>query len=114
MFLKSILDTSQSIPDGLSFPAFPQRCRCFGRAFLWQHSRAGPHNPAVYDHASFIRSRNSTMQEMQRYASSLKITKAPADPSDSSFFALQHWYPRIWDEWARDKDGASPADVYGR
>lgn len=82
-------------------------------AFLRQHSRAWPHNPAVYDHASFIRSRNSTMQEMQRYASSLKITKDPADPSDRSFFALQHWYPRVWDEWARDKDGASPTDVYG-
>ncbi|HMG72806.1 MAG TPA: hypothetical protein VK582_04840 [Pyrinomonadaceae bacterium] len=83
-------------------------------AFLRQHRRPWRHNPSVCDHASFIRSRNSTMQELQQYATSLKITPDPADESDSPFFSLQHWYPRIWDEWARDKDGASPADVYGR
>src|SRR5262249_22734635 len=35
------------------------------------------------------------------------------DPSDSPFFSLQHWYPRVWDEWARDKDGAVSHDIYG-
>jgi hypothetical protein len=71
------------------------------------------HNPKVCDFASFIRSRNSTMDEMQEYAKTIKIDRDANDRSDSPFFALQHWYPRVWDEWARDKDGAVSSDIYG-
>ncbi len=71
------------------------------------------HNLKVCDHAAIIRSRHSSMEEMQEFAKTLKLKPAADDPSDSPFFALQHWYPRVWDEWARDKDGATPADVYG-
>lgn len=69
------------------------------------------HNPEVCDTASFIRARNCTMEEMQEYASSLKIKKEPNDPSNDGYFSLQHWYPRIWDEWARNKDGAIPDNI---
>ena len=53
------------------------------------------------------------MDEMQEYAKTIKIDRHADDPSDSPFFALQHWYPRVWDEWARDKDGAVASDIYG-
>jgi hypothetical protein len=49
---------------------------------------------------------------MTTYATSLKIEREPNDPSTDGFFTLQPWYPRVWDEWARDKDGALPADIY--
>jgi hypothetical protein len=26
-------------------------------------------------------------------------------------FSVQHWYPRIWDEWAREKDGVAYCDT---
>jgi hypothetical protein len=82
-------------------------------SFFRRCRRPWPHNPTVCDHASIIRSRHSTMEEMQEFAKLLKLERAAADPSDSPFFSFQHWYPRVWEEWARDKDGAKPADAYG-
>jgi hypothetical protein len=82
--------------------------------FLKAHRRPWRHNPKVCDHASIIRARSCTMEEMQEYAKMLEIDRAPDDPSDSPYFSLQHWYPRVWDEWARDKDGAVPGDMYGK
>jgi hypothetical protein len=71
------------------------------------------HNKAVCDFASIIRSRNSTITELQDYAKTLNITPEQNDPSKDGYFSIQHWYPRVWDEWARDKDGAIPDDFYG-
>jgi len=82
-------------------------------AFLKNYRRRWRHDPKVCDFASIIKGRSTAMGEMEEYAKTLEIRKEPGDPSDSPFFSLQHWYPRIWDEWARDKDGAAPADIYG-
>lgn len=82
-------------------------------SFLKTHRRPWSHDPKHCDFASIIRARNCTMDEMQAYAKTLKIERDPNDPSSDPFFALQHWYPRIWDEWARDKDGAVSDDIYG-
>ncbi len=81
--------------------------------FVKEHRRHWPHNPKVCDRASFIRARSCSMEEMQSYATSLTIERDPNDPSSDGFLSLQHWYPRIWDEWARDKDGAAPDDLRG-
>jgi hypothetical protein len=80
--------------------------------FVKEHRRHWPHNPKVCDRASFVRSRNCSMEDMQAYATSLKFEREPDDPSSDGFLSLQHWYPRVWDEWARDKDGATPDDLY--
>lgn len=81
--------------------------------FLKAHRIPWEHNPQVCDSASFIRARNCTMEEMQEYAKTLKIEIETGDPSKDPFYVLQHWYPRVWDEWARDKDGAVASDIYG-
>lgn len=81
--------------------------------FLKAHRRSWRHEPKVCDVASIIRSRNSTMEEMQDYAKTLKFEREAGDPSTAGFLSLQHWYPRIWDEWGRDKDGAV-SDIYGQ
>ena len=52
------------------------------------------------------------MEEMTEFSRTLKVERDSNDPSDSPHFALQHWYPRIWDKWGRDKDGAEPDDFY--
>ena len=70
------------------------------------------HNPKIYNNASFICSRNSTMEDMQAYATSLNIKVDPKDPVQEAFYSLQHWYPRIWNDWARNKDGAEADDIY--
>jgi hypothetical protein len=82
-------------------------------SFLRRHRRQWPHNPSVCDHANFIKSRNSSAEEMQKYAVVLNLKPDSDDPSSDPFYALQDWYPRIWDQWARDKDAALPADIYG-
>lgn len=82
------------------------------KLFFTAHRVHWKHQPQHCDVASIIRSRNSTMEELQEFAKQLKMERPTNDPSNDGFFGLQHWYPRIWDEWARDKDGAV-ADIYG-
>lgn len=81
--------------------------------FLKANRKPWPHNPKVFDYASIVRSRNSTMEEIQEYVKTLKADLGEDAQSDQPYFCLQHWYPRVWDEWARDKDGAVPSDIYG-
>lgn len=83
------------------------------RQYFRDHRVPWPHNNKVCDHASLVRSRNSTMEEMEAFAKTLELRRTDDDPSDSPFLSFQHWYPRMWDEWAREKDGAVPGDVYG-
>ncbi|WP_157654886.1 hypothetical protein [Burkholderia ubonensis] len=79
--------------------------------FLVQERRQWPHNPKHFDVATFIRSRHSTMDEMQAYVKTLEFPTPNANTANDSYCSLQHWYPRIWDEWARGKDGGV-VDVY--
>ncbi|MBT3690527.1 hypothetical protein HOG11_04195, partial [bacterium] len=81
--------------------------------FLKMYRRPWKHNPTVCDRASIIRSRNCTMEEVENFAKTIKIKPDSNDLSKDSFYVLQHWYPRVWDEWARDKDGAIPDNIYG-
>jgi len=69
-------------------------------------------NPQMFNEASLIRSRNTKMEDMQEYVKGLDIKRDPTNPSKGPQFSLQHWYPRIWDDWARDKDGAEADDIY--
>jgi hypothetical protein len=80
--------------------------------FLKVHRRPWKHDPKVCDFASLVRARSCTMEEVTDYAHSLKIDRDPRDPSGDPFFALQHWYPQIWEEWVRNK-GEVAADTYG-
>src|ERR1039457_2148622 len=80
--------------------------------FLRVHRRPWPHDPKVCDSASIIRARSCAMEDMQKFANTLSIDREPDDPSPDGYFSLQHWYPRVWDSWARDKDGAAPDDLY--
>lgn len=81
--------------------------------FLKAYRRPWEHNPKVCDCATIIKARSCTVKEIEDFAKTLKINRQPGDPSDSPYYSLQHWYPRIWDEWARAKDGADPDDIYG-
>jgi hypothetical protein len=80
--------------------------------FLKDHRRHWSHNPQHCDRATIICSRSSSVDELQAYAKTLPLERPPDDPSTDGFFLLQKWYPRVWDEWARDKDGAVPFDHY--
>lgn len=80
--------------------------------FLDEHRRPWGNDGNGFDVASLIRSRHSTMDEMQTYAKSLELSSVEGKPGGATQrISLQHWYPRLWDEWARGKDGGV-ADVY--
>ena len=57
------------------------------------------HNKSIYHHASIIKSRNTTEKEMSDFNKKLEVKKH--DTKKGPKVSLQRWYPRIWDEWAR-------------
>lgn len=57
------------------------------------------HNKDMYHHASFIKSRSIKESELKEFSDSLTIEK-PANENGVKV-SFQHWYPRIWNEWAR-------------
>lgn len=80
--------------------------------YLDEHRRPWG-NGAGFDVASLVRSRHSTMDEMQLFANSLALPSLDGPHgAGTQQISLQYWYPRLWDEWARGKDG-DVADVYG-
>lgn len=82
--------------------------------FLEEHCRQRGKDGGGFEVASLIRSRHSTMDEMQSFATSLALPPAEGNPGVATpRMSLQHWYPRFWDEWARSRDGGV-ADVYGK
>lgn len=81
--------------------------------YLDEHHRPRGKGGHGFDVASLVRSRHSTMDEMQSFANSLALPSADGQQGAATQrMSLQHWYPRLWDEWARGKDGGV-ADVYG-
>jgi len=80
--------------------------------FLLRERRVWAHDPTSFDVASFIPSRHSTMEELSTYAQTLNLNAMGSDKPKGDYFSLQHWYPRIWNQWARGKDGGV-VDQYG-
>lgn len=80
--------------------------------FLVAQHRPWQHDPKHFDVASIICSRNSTMEELSAYARTLKLGDSLSNEAPDHPFSLQPWYPRIWDQWARGKDGGV-VDIYG-
>ena len=56
-------------------------------------------NKDMYHHASFIKSRSTGEKELKKYSDSLNIDKA--EKGKGFKFGIQHWYPRLWNDWAR-------------
>jgi hypothetical protein len=68
------------------------------------------HNKDIYNHVTFLKSRTSDMKEMEEYAKTFDLSSIKK--GDKSPFVLQYWYPRMWEEWGRDKDGVDPDTVF--
>jgi len=65
------------------------------------------HNKNKMHYTTFIRSRSSTMEEMQSF------TKKLTSPGNGAI-SLQHWYPRMWDEWGKGKDQVELCSVMAK
>lgn len=67
-------------------------------------------NPDIYHNTRIIKSRSTSETELEDFADSLKLPP-PDNKKDWSRVLLQRWYPRIWDEWARDKDNVECCEI---
>lgn len=57
------------------------------------------HNKDMYHQALFIKSRSTKESDLKDFLKSLSINKT--EDRKEIKFGYQHWYPRIWSEWAR-------------
>lgn len=61
------------------------------------------HNPNMFHATTILKSRKISESELKGFTLSLNIPKP--DSPEKFKYSMQHWYPRIWDNWAREKDG---------
>ncbi len=79
------------------------------RDFIEEHFGPYRHNPDMFYHTTIIKARSIEMKELEDFVKSLDIPN-PESPNAIKF-TIQHWYPRMWDEWARDKDGVDGCEI---
>lgn len=63
------------------------------------------HGVQDFSVAHLICSRSCKFDELSTFASGLELTPSPDSDAKRSKYMLQRTYPRLWDEWARNKDG---------
>lgn len=78
------------------------------RNFVRSEYRESRHNPEITFGTSIIRSFSTTMPELESLSRALNLKDLIPNKPMAQLISLQHWYPRIWDEWAIGKDGAMP------
>ncbi len=73
-----------------------------------------PHrnNKNIYHHTNIIKSRSTTKKEMSDFNKKININKH--DIQTKPKVSLQHWYPRIWDEWVRQYIQGTITTVYSK
>jgi len=76
------------------------------RKFIKDHFQVSAQKTSLTFGTNIIRGQSATMTELQAYAKALDM-KAHM-PEGAHSIGLQHWFPRIWDEWAITKDAAAP------
>ena len=60
-------------------------------------------NPKIYNSTTILKSRTVTKEDALKFVKSLNFGRS--EQNENPKILLQNWYPRIWDEWARDSDG---------
>jgi hypothetical protein len=77
--------------------------------FIEEHSGVSRHNKELYFRCPILKSRSLDDEIEKEFVKTLKIKDE--DEAKGSRFVIQPWYPRVWDEWARDKDGVVCCDL---
>ena len=87
--------------------AFSAAARTFAQAFIEENSYPYRSNPDLFNHTTLLRSRSTTIAELKAFGESLELSANKHKNDWKTVY--QDWYPRVWDEWAREKDGAQPS-----
>ncbi len=77
---------------------------------LWHRSKGL--NTRMLEMPTLIRSRNSTQEEVKDYIAEISAELGDGQ-STGPFISYQHWYPRFWHEWARNRAGEAADEFYG-
>lgn len=67
-------------------------------------------NKQIFHRATIIKSRNTTEKEVNDFYTSLNITLP--EPNDGGVISFQRWYPRLWDDWARQNTDEEVTPAY--
>ena len=78
--------------------------------FIEQNYVPNHSNPDIYHYTTILKSRSISRDEQKHFVDSLDISR-PDEGHVRSKVTVQSWYPRIWDEWARDKDHVECCDL---
>ena len=77
--------------------------------FIVRHHVPYRENKELMHETTIVRARSITTDEVREFAGTLR--KAGAPPAA---IPIQNWYPRIWEEWGRDKDQVERCEVIVR
>jgi hypothetical protein len=87
---------------------FSDSTKQLAKSFVEEHSGMSKWNN-YYIRATVMRARSVDEKLAMEFMKGLDIAKD--EKSEGSRWVFQHWYPRLWDEWARDKDGAVCSEI---
>jgi len=79
--------------------------------FVEENSFAYRGNPNLFNNTMILRSRTSSIVAVEELGRSLKPKLSPSQNPHESKIVYHLSYPRIWDEWAREKDSAEVCDL---
>lgn len=77
--------------------------------YVEENSFPDSNNPNFFNDTTLLKSRTVSINELDKFGRSLKLT--PSKHPHENKIVLNLAYPRIWDEWAREKDDAEPCDL---
>lgn len=84
----------------------------FASAFIESNFFPDRFNPQIYHNTTLLKSRSVSDDELKQFAKSLKVP--PSDKAGEPKLVRQHWYPRIWSEWARRMDHVECCQIEAR
>lgn len=69
------------------------------------------HDPAHPHRVTVMKGRSVTDNDFNEAIRALESTTSGSNAAAP--YAVQHWYPRLWDKWAAEKDHTPPHEIYG-
>ena len=90
------------VPVPIQFSTHPE-IQSMARTYINKNSLEDHANPAYHNVTRVLNSQHVTETQVDSFIQALK--NQPEEDSRNIRVDLQHWYPRIWDSWARRADG---------
>lgn len=89
----------QVVPIPIQAAEFPG-CKELARNVINEGYQPHPHQPDWFHRVTVQRSRSVSEKVVEDFSSSLQLPFGPV--RNESKYLIRHWYPRIWDAWARE------------